>query len=136
MATDSLLSIILIALAVGAVTETTARIFRFWIYPNLLTPALNVIVVFGGVQGAAIAWGIGHGQALASIWPVLFMTGAVVGVLYEGLNTYRLHAWSWPETPLFGLRRPIDKAAVVGVSWGFTPVTMLIATRLISGSAL
>jgi hypothetical protein len=63
------------------------------------------------------------------------MVGAVLGILAEGLNQYWLHAWSWSNRPLLGISRSIDKAAFVGVSWGFAPLlTVLMARLLVAAS--
>ena len=93
---------------------------------------LNIMVVFGLVQGFGVGWIVGGRHALGGIFPVLFMVGAVVGLLVEGLNEYWLHAWSWSDRPLLGIARSIDKAAFVGAAWGFAPLfTVLLAKLLI-----
>jgi len=120
----------LIALALGVVSETIARALRFWIYRSAALAVLNVLLMFGLVQGLGVAWLIGGHRALVSIAPVLFMTGALIGVVYEGLNEFRLRAWSWPDASLLGLTRSIDKAAAVGAAWGLVPVVTAAIARL------
>jgi hypothetical protein len=92
---------------------------------------INVVVVFGLLQGYGVGWIIGGHEALRGVFPVLFMVGAVLGILIEGLNQYWLHAWSWSDRPLFGIRRAIDKSAFVGVTWGLTPLFTVLFARLI-----
>jgi len=113
---------LLIAIALGVASELVARVLRIWVYRNVASPILNVLLMFGVVQGVGVGWLIGAHLPVISMAPVLLMTGAVIGITYEGLNEFRLHSWSWPETSLFGLTRPIDKVALVGVAWGFVPV--------------
>ena len=95
--------IFLVAAGFGIVTEIVARLFRFWLYRNAVSPILNIVGMFGVVQGVCIAGLIGRGQPLLSIAPVLFMTGATIGIAYEGLNEFALHGWTWPEGRLLGL---------------------------------
>jgi hypothetical protein len=121
---------LLAALAIGSATEAGARLLRLWRYRSLAFPILNILVVFGLIQGLVVGWVIGGRQNLLSIAPVLFMVGAVIGILLEGLNLYWWRAWSWPAKPLLGIERPIDKAAFIGFIWGFAPVLAVILARL------
>jgi hypothetical protein len=59
------------------------------------------------------------------------MAGALVGLAYEGANQFWLGAWTWGDAPLLGLSEPIDKAVVVGVSWGLVPLTVLALEQLV-----
>jgi hypothetical protein len=54
----------------------------------------------------------------------------VVGILVEGLNGCWWRAWSWSDKPLFGIERPIDKAAFIGVVWGFAPILTVMVARM------
>ena len=121
----------LAAVAIGVFVEAMARAFKVWTYRSPLFLVLNVIVVFGLVQGYGVGWIIGGHGALRGVFPVLFMVGAVLGILTEGLNQYWLRAWSWSDRPLFGISRAIDKSAFVGVAWGFTPLFTVLVARLI-----
>lgn len=133
MPRDSALTFLLVALAIGALSELVARILRLWTYRSPGSPVLNILLVFGLIQGLGVAWTVGAGQPPVAIAPVLFMIGALLGLAYEGLNEFALHSWAWPETPLLGLRRSIDKAAAVGVAWGAVPVSVQIVARLVGG---
>lgn len=129
------LACFLVAVGLGMIVETVARLFDLWTYKSPLFLALNVVIVFGLVQGYGVAWVIGGRHALGGIFPVLFMVGAVLGILVEGLNEFWLHAWSWSDRPLLGIVRGIDKSAFVGFSWGFAPlVTVLLARTIMTAS--
>ena len=122
------------AILEGLVTELLAVALGLWRYRHPGLAVANIILMFGLVQGGLIAGGLSGGvsatHSLANIAPVMFMAGALVGLAYEGLNSFCLNAWSWSERPLVGLKRPIDKAAAVGVLWGLVPVTAAIAASL------
>ena len=121
----------LAAVAIGAFVEAIAGACRVWTYRSPLFLLVNIVVVFGFVQGWGVGWVIGGHGALRGVFPVLFMVGAVLGILIEGLNQYWLHAWSWSDRPLFGVSRAIDKSACVGVAWGLTPLFTVLLARLI-----
>jgi hypothetical protein len=125
------LSYFLAALLIGLISEQAACVMRLWTYRNQIYPVLNVVVAFGLVQGLGVAWTIGGKQDVASIAPVLFMVGAVVGIAMEGANEYWLDVWSWTSRPIIGITRPIDKAAFVGVMWGFAPVVTVVIAHLL-----
>ena len=118
------------AVGIGLFVEAIARAFKVWTYRSPLFVLINVLVVFGLIQGWGVGWVIGGHGALRGVFPVLFMVGAVLGILTEGLNQYWLHAWSWSDRPLFGIRRAIDKSAFVGVAWGFAPLLTVLFARL------
>jgi len=119
------------AVGIGLIVEAIARAFKVWTYRSPRFLIINVIAVFGLLQGYGVGWIIGGHGALRGVFPVLFMVGAVLGVLIEGLNLYWLHAWSWSDRPLFGIKRAIDKSAFVGVAWGFAPLFTVLAARWI-----
>ncbi len=121
------------AVGIGLVVEGIARAFKVWTYRSPLFLVINVVVVFGLIQGYGVSWLVGGREALRGVFPVLFMVGAVLGILIEGLNQYWLHAWSWSDRPLFGIRRDIDKSAFIGVAWGFTPLLARLITRAAMG---
>lgn len=125
------LSYFLAALLIGLIAEQAARAMRLWFYKRRLYPVLNVVVAFGLVQGLGVAWTIGGRQQVGQIAPVLFMVGAVVGIAMEGANEYWLDAWSWNAKPIIGITRPIDKAAFIGVMWGFAPVVTVVIAHLL-----
>ena len=120
---------VLISIALGAVCELASGRLHIWSYRNRAALVANVVAMFGVVQGLVIAGLVGGTWPLAEIAPLLFMLGAVVGLIYEGLNEFVVHGWSWSEAPLLGLTRSRDKAAVVGVVWGLAPVTVAILAR-------
>ena len=123
------------AIIQGVATETLAAVFGLWRYRNPGLAVANVALMFGCIQGGLVAGGLSGGittaHAFASVAPVMFMAGALVGLGYEGLNSFVLNAWTWSEQPLAGLKRPIDKAAAVGVLWGLVPVTAALAASLV-----
>jgi len=114
MLLDAPLKCLLISLVLGGACELVSSRLRLWSYASPATLVANVILMFGTVQGG------------------LFMLGAVVGLIYEGLNEFVVHGWTWSEAPLLGLSRSSDKAAVVGVLWGLAPVTVAILSRSFS----
>jgi hypothetical protein len=120
---------VLISIALGLVCELVSGRLHIWTYKNRATLVSNVLVMFGVVQGLAIAGLVGGNWPLTDIAPLLFMLGAVVGLIYEGLNEFVVHGWSWSEAPLLGLTRSRDKAAVVGVVWGLAPVAVAVLAR-------
>lgn len=119
----------MVAALCGVLVETAAGLLRLWKYKSVFGPVLNIVVMFGLVQGTCVAGLVGYGQVPASIAPVLFMTGAVIGIFYEGLNEYAVHAWSWPDMPLFGLTASRDKAAAIGVAWGAVPALVNVVAH-------
>lgn len=122
------------AVAQGVATEALAAALGLWRYRHPGLAVANILLMFGLVQGGLIAGGLSGGltaaHPLLAVAPVMFMAGALVGLAYEGLNSFSLNAWTWSDKPLAGLKRPIDKAAAVGVLWGFVPVTAALAASL------
>lgn len=124
------LSCFLAALVIGVVAEAFAMRFGLWTYKSRSFLLLNILVTFGLVQGLGVGWVIGGRQVFSGIAPVLFMVGAVMGILVEGLNDYWWHSWAWSDRPFLGIERAIDKAAFIGVTWGFVPVLSVALARL------
>jgi hypothetical protein len=119
------------ALGIGVAVETLAGVLKIWIYRSPLFRVINVIAVFGLLQGYGVGWLIGGREAMRGVFPVLFMVGAVLGILVEGLNEFWLRAWSWSDRPLLGITRSIDKSAFIGVAWGLTPLFTVVFARVI-----
>jgi hypothetical protein len=132
MLSNAPLNCLAISLALGAACELFSSRLRLWTYSSRATLVANVIIMFGVVQGGLIAGLVGGTWPLTDIVPLLFMLGAVVGLIYEGLNEFVVHGWTWSDAPLLGLTRSRDKAAVVGVLWGLAPVTVAILSRSFS----
>jgi hypothetical protein len=126
------LACFLAALALGAGVEAIARLLRLWTYRSPALLGLNVVVVFGLLQGYGVGWIVGGRHALGGVFPVLFMVGAVLGILIEGLNEFWLHAWTWSSRPLLGIVRSIDKAAFAGFTWGFAPLLTVLLARVMT----
>jgi len=123
----------LVGLGLGVLTETAAWRLGLWRYESRVTPILNVVVMFGLVHGLVLAGVVGAHRHSAIGIPLLFMNGVFIGVGYEALNQFKLGAWTWGDRSLLGIRRPVDKAATVGVAWGAAPViTFLIAKALLN----
>jgi len=131
MLTNLPFSYFLAALTIGVFVEGVAMIFGFWTYKPRAFALITILAGFGLVEGLGVGWVIGGHQAFGSIAPVLFMVGAVVGILFEGLNDYWWHAWTWPDRPFLGIERAIDKAAFIGFAWGFVPVITVALARLV-----
>jgi hypothetical protein len=112
--------------------EALARLLRLWTYRSPTLLAINVVVVFGVLQGYGVGWIVGGRHALGGVFPVLFMVGAVLGILVEGLNEFWLHAWTWSDRPLLGIVRTIDKSAFVGFTWGFAPLLIVLFARVMT----
>ncbi len=124
---------ILSGLAIGVLVEGVARALRIWTYRTPGYLAINILVMFGLVEGYGVGWVVGGRHAMGGIFPVLFMVGAVIGIAVEGLNEFWLHAWSWSERPFIGIVRSIDKAAFTGFAWGFAPLfTVLMASAIMA----
>jgi len=119
------------ALTIGVCVETVARVLGLWRYRSPVFPLINILLVFGLIEGLSVGWFVGGRDALRGVFPVLFMAGAVLGILIEGLNEFWIHAWSWSDRPILGVRRSIDKAAFVGVTWGFVPLLTVLLARLL-----
>jgi hypothetical protein len=117
-------------LVLGIVIEAGAGFLRLGRYRSRAFALLNIVITFGLVQGLLVGWVIGGRLDMVQIAPVLFMVGAVVGVLVEGLNGYWWRAWSWSDKPILGIERAIDKAAFIGVAWGFIPILTVMAARM------
>jgi hypothetical protein len=129
---DAPLRCLVISLALGSLCEVVSSRLRLWRYASQAALLVNVVVMFGLVQGALVAGLVGGTRPLAEILPLLFMLGAVIGLIYEGLNEFVVHGWTWSDAPLLGLTRSSDKAAAVGVLWGLAPVTAAILSRSLS----
>jgi len=124
---------ILCGLALGLAVESAARALGLWSYKTPGYLAINILVMFGLIEGYGVGWVIGGRHSLGGIFPVLFMVGAVIGIAVEGVNEFWLHAWTWSDRPLLGIVRSIDKSAFVGFAWGFAPLcTVLLAHVVIS----
>lgn len=130
MTTLLALSHLIAGVALGVIMEAGARALGLWRYRSWTWLAVNILIAFGLMQGLLVGWVIGGRLQLVSVAPVLFMTGAVVGVLLEGLNAYWWRAWTWSDKPMLGIARPIDKAAFFGVAWGFAPVLTVMIARV------
>jgi hypothetical protein len=120
------------AVAIGVCAEAVARIFSLWRYRSPALLIINIVVVFGFLQGFGVGWVVGGRHATRGVFPVLFMVGAVLGILIEGVNEFWLHAWSWSDRSLLGIRRSVDKSAAVGVAWGFVPLLTVLLARLLA----
>jgi hypothetical protein len=129
---DAPLRCLVISLALGSLCEFVSSRLRLWRYASQAALLANVVVVFGLVQGALVAGLVGGTRPLAEIVPLLFMLGAVVGLICEGLNEFVVHGWTWSDAPLMGLARSSDKAAAVGVFWGLAPVATAVLSRSFS----
>ncbi len=74
------LGILLVCLALGAITETLSRALRLWRYPRAWLRVVSVVVVFGLVFGS-LSSAVAQQAVL-----VRFAAGAVLGCLYEAAN--------------------------------------------------
>jgi hypothetical protein len=109
----------LIAVAVGVCAEVTARLGRLWLYRRPLHPVINVLLMFGVVQGLF----------LASLVPLLgaipvFLAGWAVGYGYELLNFHRLGWWHFPEDRFLFFKGNQACAMSVGALWGGVPIAV------------
>jgi hypothetical protein len=112
------LRVFLIAVAIGALSELTARLARLWLYRRPLYPVLNVLLVFGLLMGgvATLAPSLG----LAGV----FGLGFALGLAYEVANLAVLDWWIFPGDRLLFLRGKAACALGVSVSWGLVPVAV------------
>lgn len=129
MTIDTPIRCLLIALSLGGFCEWMSGRLRLWTYGSRAILVFNVFVMFGLIQGWAIAGLVGGVWPPADIIPLLFMLGAVAGLIYEGLNEFVVHGWTWSTAPLLGLSRSRDKAALIGVLWGLAPVAVAVLAR-------
>jgi hypothetical protein len=109
----------LIAVAIGIIAELSAKAGRFWLYRKPVYPVINVLVVFGVVNGLLLASAV---PALGYL-PV-FLLGWVVGYAYEQLNFVLLSWWDFPDDRFLVFRGRQACAVSVGVLWGLVPVTV------------
>ena len=70
---------ILSGLAIGVFVEGVARALKIWTYRTPGYLAINILVMFGLVEGYGVGWVIGGRHAMGGIFPVLFMVGAEEG---------------------------------------------------------
>lgn len=120
-----LVRIFLIAMALGLLVETTAAVLGVWEYKGQIAPILNVVVMFGMVQGVLIS---GHVAALApveNIWPLLFLLAVLSGMAYEALNHFVLKSWSWSRERFLTFNSHIRQTVGIGVLWGFMPLIVV-----------
>ena len=75
-----------------------------------------MLVVYGLIFGSLSAALVNYPVALR------FAAGAIVGILYEGLNIAILRVFSFPNQRLLFLRGPIALSFGAGVCWGLLPV--------------
>ncbi len=109
----------LFAVAVGVVAEVTARVGRLWLYRRPIYPVINVLVMFGVVQGLLLASLV----PLLGVIPV-FLAGWAVGYLYEMLNFGRLGWWHFPGDRFLVFRGKQACALAVGALWGAVPIAV------------
>lgn len=107
----------LIAVSIGIAAEFMAKSLGLWRYRNPLYPVINVLVMFGVVQGALLSSAV---PAMGYL-PV-FLLGWGVGYAYEQLNFALLSWWDFPDDRFLVFRGKQACAVSVGVLWGLVPV--------------
>ena len=123
--------VFLISAGSGVAIEIAAAVLGLWRYRHPVLPVLNVLIMFGLVHGVLLAGLVGAQRPLSAMAPVLFMLGALVGLGYEAANHFSLKSWTFGERPLLGVGRDLDKAVLVGVAWGATPVMVKLVSEMI-----
>jgi len=119
-----------VSVGAGLIVEVVAGALGLWRYRNWVLPVLNVVVMFGLFQGIMLAGLVGGQRPILTIAPVMFMLGAVTGLVYEAANHFSLRAWKFGARPLLGVARDLDKAALIGVAWGATPIVIRLLLEL------
>lgn len=107
----------LLGVAVGAVSEGGARLFRLWLYRNPVYPVANVLVMFGFVMGVLLAPLV---PDLGYV-PVFLIAGAV-GYGYEILNFRVLDWWHFPGGKFLIFRGEQGCSVAVASCWAAVPL--------------
>lgn len=120
-----MLRYVVIGIAIGVVTELTARTFRLWIYHQQRTPVLNVIIMFGLIMGG-----------LASRVRPLGLEVVVgiafgIGLLYEIANLRVLKWWYFPNERLVFIRGHAAIVVVLALLWAAVPALIVGAQQML-----
>ena len=117
----------LIAIVVGALAETIAKIARLWVYRKPINPVINVLIMFGLVMGglSLTVSSLGH-------FPVLIIA-SIIGYAYEQLNFSVLGWWDFPDDQFLVFKGKQACAVSVGIMWGFVPLIInLLSNQLLN----
>ncbi len=110
-----LLPYALAAMSLGVVTETLARLSNAWRYRRAGFVLVNLLVMYGVVQGSLAALVPRRGALVAAA------LGAMSGLLYEIVNLRWLHWWSFPGQRMVMVRGHVAILAVLTILWGLVP---------------
>lgn len=115
-----MLETILCACFVGAVAETSARVFSLWRYPNPAYIAINIFCMFGLIMAGLSYLMIPLG------WAPVFLIATAIGVGYEHLNFSVLNWWYFPNDRFLIFKGKQACALSVGALWGLVPIIVHI----------
>jgi len=118
-------SIVVMCLAIGAITELISHRLKLWTYNPPWLRIANVLIAFGLMFG----W-VASALAEKSM-PLQFLVGAAVGVAYEAANLLFLHFWSFRDDRLLFFRGRLALILGAGIPWGFLPVLAPVLARLV-----
>ncbi len=110
-----MLRCMVIGIILGVAIELVARTFRLWIYHQLQTPILNVVVMFGLIMG-----GVASGARTLGL-PLLVVIGFAIGLLYEIANLRILKWWYFPGERLAFVSGHTAIVVVLALLWGLVP---------------
>lgn len=105
----------LAAMFVGMVAEALARLSNAWRYRRRGFVVVNLLVMYGVIQGSLAASVSRRGILVAA------GLGAMAGLLYEIINLRWLHWWSFPGQRMVVVRGHLAILAVLTVLWGLVP---------------
>ena len=103
-------------LVIGAITEGLAYWQGLWIYDRSWKRVASLLIVFGLIFGFLSTLVADYSALLR------FAAGAIVGVVYEGLNLGVLRVFSFPNQRLLFLRGPVALSLGAGIPWGLLPL--------------
>lgn len=103
------------AMSLGVVVEALARLSSAWRYRHVGFVLVNLLVMYGVIQGSLAASVSRRGLLVAAGF------GAMAGLLYEIINLRWLHWWSFPNQRMIVVRGHFAILAVLTVLWGLVP---------------
>lgn len=123
---DVLVLVLAICLVMTMAIETSAFLFKFWVYRSPWHRLTNIAV------SAALITLVSIGVADEAV-PLRFAAGAAFGLLYEVANAFLIRVWSFPNDRFLIFRGPLPISLAAGLPWGILPVVATIAASRLRG---